>query len=375
VTLYALDATHPSAPAMVREVAQGLERVIADDERRRLIVASPPNAPVDFSIIDMDAPSKGRVLHFGYKPTAFLPGDRIYLLDLPGKGEAIALGLTKIPDTLFIPPEGAAAWIPPTKFSALYLDPLQSQATELPLEDARFLRTAGIGGVGSSVGRGHVQSLRGNPLAIIGTGRTPLAFDLPARPPSLIRAAAADVFTLVVNNDAATVMTGAYGVTGIFDKQSKSWSRAPGSFWGSRIRAFGPWLAVIEEAPARIPAGLTTLHVGDKYNGVQLGESPGKEKRQSEHLDSKSTVDDLFDGMSSFPGKLTLYNVHSGATLEIATKQGDSEVLLITDSAVFYRVNDALYRAPFSVAGLGRAVKLAEGDEIVQAHWAFLSPN
>jgi hypothetical protein len=71
---------------------------------------------------------------------------------------------------------------------------------------------------------------------------------------------------------------------------------------------------------------------------------------------AKDAVDDLFDGiLSSFPGKLTLYNVQSGATFEIATEQGDSEVLLITDTAVFYRVNDALYRAPFSVAGVGRA--------------------
>ena len=44
--------------------------------------------------------------------------------------------------------------------------------------------------------------------------------------------------------------------------------------------------------------------------------------------------------------------------------------MLVTDDAVYYRVDDALYRR--QIAG-GAPVMIAQGEEIVQVHWAVLN--
>ena len=85
-------------------------------------------------------------------------------------------------------------------------------------------------------------------------------------------------------------------------------------------------------------------------------------------------VEELFSRSSlTFPGELILYNAFSRATIKIKTGEADSEVLLVSDDAVFYRVNDVLYRCPLNGSALGESVVLASGGEIVQAHWAFLA--
>jgi hypothetical protein len=38
-----------------------------------------------------------------------------------------------------------------------------------------------------------------------------------------------------------------------------------------------------------------------------------------------------------------------------------------------YRVGDELFRAELNGGGLGKPLAIASGDEVVQAHWAFLS--
>jgi hypothetical protein len=48
-------------------------------------------------------------------------------------------------------------------------------------------------------------------------------------------------------------------------------------------------------------------------------------------------------------------------------------VVLVTNQAVFYRINDELYRAELADGKLAIAVKIAEGPAVVGAHWAFLA--
>jgi hypothetical protein len=146
-------------------------------------------------------------------------------------------------------------------------------------------------------------------------------------------------------------------------------------FTSTRIRGFGPWVSAIAEESGDVE---TKLIAGGTHTVTSLPvagrESPGARKRQKMEIGPKMTVDSLFQGaLRVYPGKLMIFNAISGAMLQISTGEGDSEVLLATDEAVFYRVNDVLYRSAISAGGLGMRVKLAEGAEIVQAHWAFLS--
>jgi hypothetical protein len=60
------------------------------------------------------------------------------------------------------------------------------------------------------------------------------------------------------------------------------------------------------------------------------------------------------------------YTIHTG--------EGDSEVILATNDSVYYRVNDAIFRADVVSGKLATGVKIVEGPDVPQAHWAFLGP-
>jgi hypothetical protein len=106
-----------------------------------------------------------------------------------------------------------------------------------------------------------------------------------------------------------------------------------------------------------------------------LRSSPGKEKRMTEMLDPRIDVDELFDGLPEyFPGDLFLVNGRTGVQFTIHTGEGDSEVVLATDESIYYRVNDALFRADLVSGTLATGVKIAAGPDVPQAHWAFLGP-
>jgi hypothetical protein len=94
-------------------------------------------------------------------------------------------------------------------------------------------------------------------------------------------------------------------------------------------------------SPLRLPEGPVAKFTPKKTSG------PGTLKRQKETIVPTLSVEDLFGQTSLiFPGELVLYNAFSRATIKIETGEADSEVLLVTDDAVFYRVNDVLYRCP-----------------------------
>jgi len=123
------------------------------------------------------------------------------------------------------------------------------------------------------------------------------------------------------------------------------------------------------------------LHVLDRNPYLHtLRQSPGKEKRLTEELGryraNLYTADDTFDNSALYyPGDLAIINGRTGQLFTIHTGQGDSEVVFANDEAVYYRVNDAVYRAAITSSGkLGTGIKIAEGIEVVQAHWLFFGP-
>ncbi len=58
------------------------------------------------------------------------------------------------------------------------------------------------------------------------------------------------------------------------------------------------------------------------------------------------------------------------------TGHGDSEVLLVQDDIVYYRVNDKIFKAPI-IKGetLGEAKLLIQDERVPDIHWAFISKN
>jgi hypothetical protein len=56
----------------------------------------------------------------------------------------------------------------------------------------------------------------------------------------------------------------------------------------------------------------------------------------------------------------------------ITTNQGDSEIILVDNDTVYYRVSNRLYSAPIPATSIGAAKLLATDELIRDAHWAFL---
>ncbi len=85
------------------------------------------------------------------------------------------------------------------------------------------------------------------------------------------------------------------------------------------------------------------------------------------------TLEDVFAiSRDDYPGDLLVANAHTSRVMTLHTGEGDSEVILCTDTALYYRVNDSLFEASIGDSGIGPARKIAQGPEVVQAHWAFL---
>lgn len=361
VTLYRVPAAEPGEAEAVRKVADGMDCALSDPERRRLVVASPPLAPTDFQVIDMDAPSRAISLRIPYNSDEQLPVG-VYLLDLPARGEVVALELTQ-------------NWKPekpiPYHLVGVALGTAGAAPFDLSLDDLGYIRTSGLVGGALPLPQNWVW-MRGDPLRTVsaGAGRGP-GIQLP---PYLKGAGNRD-YLLAANNDSATVLQGPPGTLDVLSKKSNEWHRVPIPFSASRVRAFGPWLAAIQSTPRSAASSSSVVEIRPSTAGAWEA-SPGSAKRRTEEIGGKMTVDGLFQqSMDVFSGELLIYDTRSGATFRVSTGEGDSEILLVTDSAVYYRVNDELFRAALSGGGPGKAVMIASGPAIIQAHWAFLSDD
>ena len=96
---------------------------------------------------------------------------------------------------------------------------------------------------------------------------------------------------------------------------------------------------------------------------------PKLERRQFD------TVDDyLQDGAMYRPGTLFLYDVAGGRYYQWDTHDGDSEVILVEDGQVYYRVDQAIYRAKIGEKALDKPELLVEDEAVPGIHWAFFGP-
>jgi hypothetical protein len=143
----------------------------------------------------------------------------------------------------------------------------------------------------------------------------------------------------------------------VLRKRDNTWRPLPdfgGIAW--RARGFGDFMTIAEARP----------------RGVRLRESAGRAEWAAGDRRTGPNAAARFDSFSYvFPGKLHVYDVETERSYTITTDQGDSEILLIDDRVVYYRVSDRLYSVPIAGTGLGPAQLLATSDLVRDAHWAF----
>lgn len=160
----------------------------------------------------------------------------------------------------------------------------------------------------------------------------------------------------------APLMTGSvknYRIV-VFRKTDKTWHvlHTPSKL-APDLRGFGRYIAVteVQARSANHPksAGSEKWKKGNRSMGPDLAERT--------HWSS----DDLV-----YPGKFHIYDVETEKLFPLTTDQADSEVLLVEDGLVYYRVLNKLYAAPIAGNGIGLARLLATDDVVLDAHWAFM---
>jgi hypothetical protein len=369
--LYSLDPEAGGDIKLVRDIADGVNCVLPDYQMRRLAVVTSWRT-TGVTVIHIDHPEKELARPFEYDGKSSAVG--IYLLNVPDKGEGVALELGSTS------PQGR--YEPAQSLLFFGTKPGESPIS-IPLDSVKFIRSSGEAGGALNIQAGPVE-VRGDPLKVPMGSPDGVSTGIPA-PPYLKGRAASDISLVISSSESRLVIIprrpAESGVIDVLDRKTGVWQREPIPFPSARIRAFGDWLAMIETRPSWTKTIATS--VIRKEERGPLHESPGKEKRRLEEIappfrnDPAMTVDDLFEQMhiagEYYTGELALFNLSTGVQLHISTGTGDSEIVLATDEAVYYRVDDALYMRQISGNTLSEPVKLAEGEEIVQVHWAFLN--
>ena len=158
----------------------------------------------------------------------------------------------------------------------------------------------------------------------------------------------------------------------IYDGEKQKWNETPyfNGFSLAGVRQFGSWLA-----------GYVSFEHqwGYQQKIKKYGEIPGK-KYRPQTCKYGFTFDERANMFEQFPvGTLYLYNMKTYKymewdALENGEHQGDSEIILVQDNTVYYRINDKIYKAPI-VNGekLGEPELLVTDSRVPDIHWAFIA--
>ncbi|MEO8130995.1 MAG: hypothetical protein ABJF23_24300 [Bryobacteraceae bacterium] len=104
--------------------------------------------------------------------------------------------------------------------------------------------------------------------------------------------------------------------------------------------------------------------------------SPGKKDRPQVNPKTDFNFDTYMDAYEYYrPGTLILYNGVTTKRFTIETHQGDSEILLVDQETVYYRVNRAIWKAHIGASAIESASLVAADPAIRDVHWVFLGPT
>jgi hypothetical protein len=177
-------------------------------------------------------------------------------------------------------------------------------------------------------------------------------------------------FVFSLNNSQASEKDLGFTDFAVLDKSSNSWfkQRIKGNYSGA-VRSFDEWIA--GTAYSNLNLFDEKGRLKDKIKRV----SPGKDKRRQKISKTGMPADYRFDYFGVYsPGILYMLNVKTRDYLEWNTGQGDSEILLVENNEVYYRVNDEIYKAPILKGKkLGKAHLLIKNEIVPDIHWAFIS--
>ncbi len=150
----------------------------------------------------------------------------------------------------------------------------------------------------------------------------------------------------------------------LYNKRSKQWTDIDLKGNNPDMMVYGDWLS------------------GYSIDGMDFDahyfpdpqKSPGRALRDSAKLGYQYVYYSINTNVYT-PGILYLLNLNTLKYIEWETGQGDSEILLVEDEIVYYRVFDQIYKVKIiNGEKLGKPVLFAKDTQVVPfIHWAFIS--
>lgn len=160
-----------------------------------------------------------------------------------------------------------------------------------------------------------------------------------------------------------------------FRKRDKTWHTIPGrSDFHGLLAVFGPYISLTEATGKKAAAGQAKKGTVNRDTLRREGESTGRsEWRNARTATGPDQVDEFETDEAVFPGRLHIYDIDTERLYTITTNQADSEVLLIENKVVYYRVSDRLYSAQIGGSGISVPTLVAKDELIRDSHWAFIT--
>lgn len=225
---------------------------------------------------------------------------------------------------------------------------------------------ASVGGIAPQEGFSIVADKQGRISSSFrqGTGPAPWirVYYSPIIGPEILKEVPQPSVSLKVNNRTMTVFTvGDSNIhwLGVYRKRDSSWRYLPIPDGGwPAVRGFGKYLVTVE---------------GWKKTGHNTRESAGKSAwRRTESKYGRNIAEELDRSPYAYPGVLHVYDIDSELTYTIETGQADSEVVLIDEADVYYRVSDQLMVGRIKGKGIEDRHVIATSELFRDAHWAWL---
>jgi len=292
-----------------------------------------------------------------------------WLADVPGRGQVLDVWLAS--------PAGPSH----DTVVSMSLNPLvpcnESFANVQPLEVANIV-TNGFAGAGDVVSGDGIWGTIDR-MGVF-TGRvmnTDVAFDFEI--PSGFRREPPNNRAYTVINNSQVLVVGlsdndTWDRALAFRKADKTWHVLPRC---CGLREFGSYIAVNEVVKEQLRQAKDAQDSPNQAaGGPPLAESAGRPEWRSKEGRRGPNMAVRFENARNkgtiYPGRLDIYNINTEKLYTITTNQGDSEILLIEDNTVYYRVSNRLYKAPITDSGIGAATLIATDEAIRDAHWAFI---
>ncbi len=313
-----------------------MEWISVSPELRKAVLATKSRQEGDIVVVNFD---KAAVVKRCTDPAG--TGAVPWLLDIPGKGAVYAQQTGQA----LIHTMALDAAIP-CDHSFAALDPV----------DAKYVVASGQGGVSGVGGADWMQvglSKEGAIARAFAQGVL-VYFDYQV-PPSMLADLKERASMVIANNRRLFAVSAidfdnpsSYRLL-ILRKSDNTWRRMPDV--GESVdceRAFGEFIAEVAAIRRGSPAAV---------------ESAGRSDWRKEWTSTGPNMAAVFDSSRFiFPGRLYLYDVATERLYTIATNQGDSEILLVEDGVVYYRVSDRLYSATITGKDLSPGHLLATSD-------------